>query len=181
MKFSDLKKYIFQSVIYLLEIIIVYLLINGIFIYFYPTESFFELSRFLGIYALYQLFVYSTLKLANDAKKDSYSTLKTKNEEALIIFEYFSKKSNEYLYHSNTLKNEINLQLDDSVFNEENVKKYYLNLIKNIGNGDIFSIKMDICHINHYLRVLDQEFLLSFLLRIIKTSIPNHVKEYLEK
>ena len=71
--------------------------------------------------------------------------------------------------------------MDDSVFNEENVKKYYLNLIKNIDNGDIFSIKMDICHINHYLIVLDQEFLLSFLLRIIKTSIPNHVKEYLEK
>lgn len=180
MNLKNLKKYLIQSLIYLLEILIVMIIFNCILSYFFPIENSFEyISRSLGIYAAYQLFVYSTLKLANDAQKDAYSTLKTMNEEALLIIKYYKDDNETYFYSSSILKNHINFQLDDSVFNMDEVKKQYRQLIKNIDNKNAFSIEQSIIGVNHYLTLLNQEFLLSFLLRVIKRPSPQYIEQYL--
>lgn len=90
MNCKSFKKYIVQTLIYLFEIIIVLIVFNYILAYYFPIENFFEyINRSLGIYTIYQIFVYSTLRLTNDAQKDAYSTLKSMNEEALLIIKYF--------------------------------------------------------------------------------------------
>ena len=64
----NLRKYIMQSLLYLIEIGAIIVIFNYILSYFFPVESSFEyFTRSLGIYTVYQLFVYSTLKLAADA------------------------------------------------------------------------------------------------------------------
>lgn len=61
------------------------------------------------------------------------------------------------------------------------VREKYRKLIENIDNKDIFSIKLEIISINHELSLLDQEFLLSIILRIIKSSTPAHVNQYMSR
>ena len=61
------------------------------------------------------------------------------------------------------------------------VREKYRILIENIDNKDIFSIKLEIISINHELSLLDQEFLLSIILRIIKSSTPAHVNQYMSR
>lgn len=113
-----------QSLLYLIEIGAIIVIFNYILSYFFPVESSFEyFTRSLGIYTVYQLFVYSTLKLAADAQKDAYSTLKFMNEEALLIMKYFGNDFATYFILSLILKNHIKLQLDDSMFNMDTVKK----------------------------------------------------------
>lgn len=178
----NLRKYLIQSLLYLIEIGIVIITFNYILSCFYPVESFFDyFSRSLGIYTVYQLFVYSTLKLANDAQIDAYSTLKTMNEEALLIIKYYRNNDAAYFVSSLILKNHINLQLHDSVFNMDEVKEQYIELIKNIDNKNVFSIEHSIISLNHHLILLNQEFQLSFLLRAIKNSLPQHAKQYLNR
>lgn len=77
------------------------------------------------------------------------------------------------------MKNHIKLQIHESVFNMEEVKTQYAKLIGDIDNKNIFSIELNIININHHLNYLDQEFLLSFLLRAVKGSLPSHAKQYL--
>ena len=178
----DLRKYLKQSLLYLIEIGIVLVVFNYILSFFFPVESSFDyFTRSLGIYSVYQLFVYSTLKLAADAQKDAYSTLKSMNETALLIIKYYGNDYAKYFILSLTLKNHINLQLDDSVFNMDEVKNEYMKLIKNIDNKDAFSIEHSIISINHHLTLIDQEFQLSFLLRAIKNSLPKHAKQYMNR
>ena len=175
----DLTKYIKQSLLYLLEIGIIIIISNYILSCFFPMESSFEyLSRSIGIYTVYQIFVYLTLKLAADAQKDAYSTLKYINEEALLIIKYHGNNYANYFILSLLLKNHINLQLDDSVFNMDEVKKEYTQLINNIENKNSFLIENRINSINHKLTLIDQEFQLSFLLRAVKNSLPPQVKQY---
>lgn len=178
----NLRKYLIQSLIYLTEIGIIILISNYILSCFFPVESYLDyFTRSLGIYTVYQLFVYSTLKLAADAQKDAYSTLKFMNEEALLIIKYYGNDYAAYFILSLILKNHIKLQLDDSVFNMDEVKKEYLQLIKNIDKKDSFSIEHSIVSINHNLTLIDQEFQLSFLLRAIKNSLPVHAKQYINR
>lgn len=178
----NLRKYLTQSLLYLIEISIIIVVSNYILSYFFPVESSFEyFTRSLGIYTVYQLFVYSTLKLAADAQKDAYSTLKSMNETALLIIKYYGNEYAKYFILSLILKNHINLQLDDSMFNMDEVKKEYINLIKNIDTKNSFSIEHSIVSINHNLTLIDQEFQLSFLLRAIKHSLPNHAKQYMNR
>ena len=181
-KHMNLRKYLIQSLIYLTEIGIIIVVSNYILSCFFPAESYFDyFTRSLGIYTVYQLFVYSTLKLAADAQKDAYSTLKVMNEEALLIIKYYGNDYAAYFILSLTLKNHIRLQLDDSVFNMDEVKKEYIQLIKNIDTKNPFSIEHSIISINHNLTLIDQEFQFSFLLRAIKNSIPLHAKRYLNR
>ena len=155
---------------------------NCIIAYFFPIKDFFDFfSRSLGIYSVYQLLIYSTLKLANDAQKDAYSTLKVMNENALLLIEVYGNDYAKYFILSIILKNHINLQLHDSVFNMEEVQEKYMKLIENIDTKNIFSIRFEINSINHNLALLDQEFLLSIFLRLLKTSLPAHAKEYMNR
>ena len=182
MNLKELKPYLIESFLYVLEIIIVLVIINCIFTCFFPIKDFFDFfSRCLGIYTIYQIFIYSTLKLANDAQKDAYSTLKSMNEYALLLIEVYGNDYAKYFILSIILKNHINLQLDKSVFNMEDVREKYRKLIVNIDNKDIFSIKFEIISINHELSLLDQEFLLSIILRLIRTSTPTHVNQYMHR
>lgn len=178
----NLRKYLSQSLLYLIEIGIIIVVFNYILSYFFPVESSFDyFTRSLGIYTVYQLFVYSTLKLAADAQKDAYSTLKSMNETALLIIKYYGNDYAKYFILSLMLKNHINLQLDDSVFNMDEVKNEYKQLIENIDNKNTFSIEHSIICINHHLTLIDQEFQLSFLLRAIKNSLPKHAKQYMNR
>lgn len=178
----NLKKYLTQSLLYLIEIGIIIVVSNYILSCFFPVESSFEyFARSLGIYTIYQLFVYSTLKLAADAQKDAYSTLKSMNETALLIIRYYGNDYAKYFILSLTLKNHINLQLDDSMFNMDEVKNEYIKLIKDIDNKNSFSIEHSIVSINHNLTLIDQEFQFSFLLRAIKHSLPKHAKQYMNR
>lgn len=178
----NLKKYIIQSLIYLIEIGAIIVAFNYILSHFFPVESSFEyFTRSLGIYSIYQLFVYSTLKLAVDAQKDAYSTLKSMNEEALLIIKYFGNDYAVYFISSLILKNHIKLQLNESVFNMDEVKLEYIKLINDIDNKNSFSIEHSIISINHKLTLIDQEFQLSFLLRAIKNSLPKHAKQYMNR
>lgn len=182
MNLKELKPYIFQSFLYLLEIFIVISITNFIFAYFFPIKDIFDLfSRCLGIYTIYQICIYSTLKLANDAQKDAYSTLKSMNERALLLIEDYGNDYVTYFILSIILKNHINLQFDKSVFNMVEVQEKYLKLINDIDNKNIFSIKFEIIEINHQLALLDQEFLLSIILGVIKTSTPAHVNQYMDR
>ncbi len=182
MELKELKPYFFQSFWYILEIVIVVVIINYILSVFFPINNFPEFfSRCLGIYTVYQIFIYSTLKLANDAKKDAYSALKFMNETALLLIEVYRNDYASYFVLSIVLKNHINLQLHKSVFNMVEVREKYRKLIENIDNKDIFSIKLEIISINHELSLLDQEFLLSIILRIIKSSTPAHVNQYMSR
>lgn len=178
----NLRKYLTQSLLYLIEIGIIIVVSNFILSCFFPVESSFEyFTRSLGIYTVYQLFVYSTLKLAADAQKDAYSTLKSMNETALLIIRHYGNDYAKYFILSLILKNHINLQLDDSMFNMDEVKNEYINLIKNIDTKNSFSIEHAIVSINHNLTLIDQEFQLSFLLRAIKHSLPSHAKQYMNR
>lgn len=178
----NIRKYIIQSLLYLIEIGLIIVAFNYILSCFFPVENSFDyLSRSLGIYTVYQLFVYSTLKLVADAQKDAYSTLKFMNEETLLIIKYYGNDYATYYILSLVLKNHIYLQLEDSVFNMDEVKKEYIQLIKHIDNKDSFSIERSIISINHYLTLIGQEFQLSFLLRAIKNSLPMHAKRYLNR
>lgn len=85
------------------------------------------------------------------------------NEEALVIIKYFGNDYVTYFILTTTLKNHINLQIHESVFNMEEVKKQYVNLIENVDTKNTFLIELCIININHHLTFLDQEFLLSFL------------------
>lgn len=178
----NIRKYIIQSLLYLIEIGIIIIAFNYIFSFFFPVESSFDyFTRSLGIYTVYQLFVYSTLKLAADAQIDAYSTLKFMNEQALLIIKYYGNDYATYFILSLILKNHINLQLDDSVFNMDEVKNEYIKLVKNIDKKDSFSIEHSIVSINHNLTLIDQEFQLSFLLRALKNSLPKHAKQYMNR
>lgn len=180
MNFRKIIPYIVQSSIYLFEIFLIIVIVNSIFAYFFPIKDFFDyFSRSLGIYTVYQLFIYSTLKLANDAKKDSYSTLKYMYESALLLIEIYGNDYATYFILSIILKNHINLQLHNSVFNMEEVREKYIKLIENIDKKNIFSIKFEINSINQKLALLNQEFFLSIFLRLLKTSLPIHVKQYM--
>ena len=171
-----------QSLLYLIEIGAIIVIFNYILSYFFPVESSFEyFTRSLGIYTVYQLFVYSTLKLAADAQKDAYSTLKFMNEEALLIMKYFGNDFATYFILSLILKNHIKLQLDDSMFNMDAVKKEYIKLMKDIDDKNSFSIEHSIISINHNITLIDQEFQLSFLLRAKKNSLPPHAKRYMNR
>ena len=145
----------------------------------YSSFDFF--SRCLGIYTIYQILIYSTLKLVNDAQKDAYSTLKYMYEMALLLIEVYGNNDANYFILSIILKNHISLQLHDSVFNMVEVQDKYLQLIEYIENKNVFLIKFEIITINHELAILDQEFLLSFLLRFLKTAIPKHVTRYMNR
>ena len=182
MNIKKIKPYIFQSLIYLFEVFLIIFILNCIIAYFFPIKDFFDFfSRSLGIYSVYQLLIYSTLKLANDAQKDAYSTLKVMNENALLLIEVYGNDYAKYFILSIILKNHINLQLHDSVFNMEGVQEKYIKLIKDIDTKNIFSIRFEINSINHKLALLDQEFLLSIFLRLLKTSLPAHAKEYMNR
>ena len=121
------------------------------------------------------------MKLAADAQKDAYSTLKSMNETALLIIKYNGNDYVNYFILSLILKNHIKLQLDDSVFNMDEVKNEYKQLIENIDNKNAYSIEHSIISINHHLTLIDQEFQLSFLLRAIKNSLPKHAKQYMNR
>lgn len=182
MELKELKPYFIQSFLYILEIIVVVGIINYILCIFFPLNDFPEFfSRCLGIYTVYQIFIYSTLKLANDAQKDAYSTLKSMNEHALLLIEVYGNDYATYFILSIVLKNHINLQLHKSVFNMVEVQEKYRKLIENIDNKNIFSIKSEIISTNHKLSLLNQEFLLSIILRIIKSSPPAHVNQYMNR
>ena len=175
----NLKKYIKQSLIYLIEISLIIFVFNYILSYFFPVENYFDyFSRSLGIYTIYQLFVYSTLKLAADAQTDAYSTLKSMNEQALLNIKYFRNDPVAYFFSSLMLKNHIYLQLEDYVFNMSKVKKEYNKLITDIDNKNSYSIEYSIISINHNLSLINRKFQLSFLLRCIKNLSPPHVKQY---
>ena len=103
------------------------------------------------------------------------------NESALLLIEDYGNDYVTYFILSIILKNHINLQLDKSVFNMVEVQEKYLKLINDIDNKNIFSIKFEIIGINHQLALLDQEFLLSIILRIIKSSTPAHVNQYRDR
>lgn len=128
MDLKELKPYFIQSFWYILEIVMVVGIINYILGIFFPINDFPEFfSRCLGIYTVYQIFIYSTLKLANDAQKDAYSTLKFMNESALYLIEVYGNDYTTYFILSIILKNHINLQLHKSVFNMAEVKKSIVN------------------------------------------------------
>ena len=123
----NLKKYIKQSLIYLIEISLIIFVFNYILSYFFPVENYFDyFSRSLGIYTIYQLFVYSTLKLAADAQTDAYSTLKSMNEQALLNIKYFRNDPVAYFFSSLMLKNHL------SLINRKFQLSFLLRCIKNL-------------------------------------------------
>lgn len=167
---SEIKPYIKQSIVFLVEVS----LIVGIFTYLslivFPISEFswsiFE--RCLTIFTFYEFLIYATLKLMNDAHKDAYNTLKVNYENALIYFDllnYNKDLANEY---KKRMLAQIKIQYREDLLNPKEVNELYEKLEIYLENNDLIDIKFELNNINHWLYHLDLEFMHSFLLRIFK-------------
>lgn len=154
-----------------MEIILIIGLLTKISLILFPLENIFSwelIERIIGLYTVYQIFIYATLNQIDDSKKDSYNSLKALCETSLMYlnipkeFRYKYNNLNEYLYES------INAQKSPTAMNSEKVIKEYNKLLECINNEDIKQIEFIIINCNHWIYHLDLGFRKSLFLRKFK-------------
>ena len=165
------KPYLKQSMIFLVEVILIVVLLTYLSLIIFPTSELFSwniFERCLASFTIYELFTYSTLKLMNDTHKDAYNTLKLNYENALIYFELLTYNKDFAEKYRNLLLAQINIQYRDDLLNPNEVLKSYDKLKNCLDENNLVDIKFELNSINHWLYHLDLEFMHSFLLRILK-------------
>ena len=130
---------------------------------------------------IYQLFVYATLKLYDDAQKDSLNTVRTYYEHALIYFELLNYNPKGAEIYKNTIKRHINLISNESFLNTDEVLGFYDTLNKCLDENNWLTVKSNLISINHIINHLDLEFMHSIFLRVYKSRIPKVGKEYMKE
>lgn len=165
------KDIIYQISIFLLELIFIIGILIKISLILFPIDNIYSwelIERIIGLYTVYQIFIYATLSQMDDSEKDSYNALKSLCEESLIYLNLplesreQNKKFKDYLYTS------INEQMSPKAMNSEEVQQEYEKLLENIEHEYIQSIELKIISYNHWLTHLDLRFRKSLFLRKFK-------------
>lgn len=162
---------IYQISIFILEIIFVIGILTKISLILFPLENLFSwelIERIIGLYTVYQIFIFSTLNQIDDSEKDSYNSLKALCEESLIYLNLPKEIRDKNDKFKNHLREAIEAQKSPSAMNSEEVLEEYDKLLNNINAENIENIKINIINYNHWLYHLDLKFRTSLFLRKFK-------------
>lgn len=164
-------KNIFQIFIFILEMAFVIGILTKISLILFPLEIIFSwqlIERIIGLYTVYQIFIFATLTQIDDAEKDSYNTLKFLCEETLLYFK-INKNNVEYrTYFYYILLKSIYFQQSSQIMNSEYFIEEYRNLSKFIIYENNIGVENIIISCNHALNHLDLKFTKSIFLRKFK-------------
>jgi len=152
---SKTLAYIKQSILFLFEIIFIVSLLTLLSTILFPITDNIQWSlieRCITFFTIYQIITYSTLKLMNDAQKDSYNTLKLHYENALLYFEILNYDINSAEKYKEIILSQINIQYRNDLLNPQEVIDYYNKLKKYINDKDIIAIKYELNNINHLVK-----------------------------
>lgn len=120
------------------------------------------LERIGMFYGFYQIFTYIILSNLNDIKADEFLALKNTASIALKACEY-----NDEVW-KNIVKNQIDKQMDGSVFNDIDVCEKYSALKQYIDECAIKNIEYMIIWAEHSINESQLQWKFSFLLRLVK-------------
>lgn len=130
---------------------------------FYPSQDWIELMERIGIfYGIYQIIVYIILSTINDIKADEYLALKTAVSYAICISEGCTEEQYKMVVDG------IDEQLENDMFNDLNVRNYYIALKDCIQIKDVNSMKLMKIYAEHCAETSKLQWKFSFLLRLLK-------------
>ncbi len=165
-KIHLIVKYLFQIFLYLFETLGIAVLCTIFITDINPFTNCFEFIESVTVfYALYQIIIYNILQQFNDIKKDEYLALSTLYKLTRL---YIITKND---IIKQDILSKLEYQLDSATFNDNNVRREYLN-IKEIINSpkknNLEIIDYKIIYFDH----LSEEAILgwkySILLRLLK-------------
>jgi len=168
----EYKSSIFRSLIYVLEILIVVGGITFLSLIYFPVSGFDIVERFIVFLTIYQLSIYSFIKLYDAAKKDSLNTLRNYCEIALLAIKNDDYGNNVTNHYFQIISRQIQVITGENVLNTEEVLQYYKQLLNALDKKDSFSIELIILNINHSINMADLEFNQSLFIRLM-FSLPN--------
>lgn len=117
------------------------------------------------IYTFYQIVIFGILQQLNDIKKDEYLAL-------LSMFRYvelYNVEKRDYI--KKDIINLLNKQLENTMLNDNNIRKEYLAIKKVIDNNQSFDntlLKVKIIKYNHCCEEAVLNWKYSILIRIFK-------------
>lgn len=120
------------------------------------------IERYILFIAVYEIFVYVLLSFLNDARKDALLALKTSFEYAQLYCKTGYSPIKSYL------REKIDMQLENSIFNHIDIRKEYENLREYIDNQDIGTIQFKLIGLQHNYEMCDLQWRFTFLLRQFK-------------
>ena len=158
-----IAKTIGQIFLYLLEVVGMSIIIANLTTSLAPVYSLFEfIERTIMCYTIYQILIIVILTNLNDIQKDSCLAYITNLKKCLLYIE-----TKESYIKEDILKN-INYQLDDGTFNNNEFRKAYENIKNNIDNFRENYIKMELINAEHIYEMNSLNWRFSFLLRLVK-------------
>lgn len=156
-------KTIWQMILYLFEVIVISVFFTYLTTLICNVNSPFEwIERSIMCYTIYQILVLVILTNINDIKKDSCLAYITNLKKCLLYIE-----TNEEYIKNDVLEN-IEYQLDNSTFNDNNFRKAYDMIKNNIDNMDETNIRMELINAEHIYEESTLNWRFSFILRFIK-------------
>ena len=156
-------KTLWQIILYLFEVIGVSVILTYLTTLISNTDTLFEfIERTIMCYTVYQILVIVILTNMNDIEKDSCLAYITNLKKCLLYIETKQK------YIKDDILKNIDYQLDNSTFNNNEFRNSYTLIKNNIDNLKIDNINMELINAEHIYEMNSLNWRFSFLLRLVK-------------